>query len=254
MNRISFFFSLLALNPFHPHAGSCDAGESRNTIRVVGEATVAVMPNYAVINLEVITRNKNLAQAKLDHQNRVEKVIAAAKSFVLEMKYITTLTAKIDKQFLEAEGADAKKTSAERFIGYDMSQKIVVYLYELSNYKTLLDKIVSNAFVSLKDVDFRHTENRKYQDQARVAAVKAAREKAVLIAGAVEQKIGRALKIDENPDWNSWSGNPSISGASGLENQYIIGGIEVTTGPETVYPVAGLITFREKICTAFELQ
>ncbi len=251
MNYKPLILALAALLPVHLLAGSCDAGDSRNTIRVVGETVVSAMPNYAVINLQVWSRNKILLAAKQENKLRMGKVIQAAKSFGLESKDITTHTMKIENQYIPAEGVDAKKSSAERFVGSDVTQVVDLILYDLKNYQPLLDKIVGAGIASLKDVDYRNTENRKYQDQARVAAMKAAREKAVMMADALDQKVGKALKIDEDADA---SGYRTISGASGLENQYIIGGIYLSQGPETEYPVAGLITYRQKVCVSFELQ
>jgi uncharacterized protein len=49
----------------------------------------------------------------------------------------------------------------------------------------------------VEGVEFRTTQIRKYKDQARAAAIRAAREKAVALTAEIGQTIGKAYSIEE---------------------------------------------------------
>ncbi len=58
--------------------------------------------------------------------------------------------------------------------------------------------VLKNGATHLFGVDYQTTELRKYRDQARKMAIKAAKEKAVLLAGELEMNVGTPRQISES--------------------------------------------------------
>jgi uncharacterized protein YggE len=119
---------------------------------------------------------------------------------------------------------------------------------DVSKLTPLLTKVLEVGATKVLGVEYRTSNLRKYRDQARSMAVKAAREKAVAMAGDLDQKIGKPHTITETPyygrDWNyygSWwyfrssGGAANVSqniasdpGSGGTSEDIAIGQIAVT--------------------------
>jgi hypothetical protein len=87
---------------------------------------------------------------------------------------------------------------------------------------------------------------RKYRDQARELAVKAAREKAEALARALGQDIGRAQQIEEVPDMNY-----QFSGGMLSNSSYESSAPAKVAGPSMA---AGQKTISASVTVQFELN
>jgi uncharacterized protein YggE len=63
----------------------------------------------------------------------------------------------------------------------------------------LLESLIKAGVNRLDSIQYETSDLRKYRDQARDLAVKAAREKAEALANALGQSIGKANLIEETP-------------------------------------------------------
>jgi uncharacterized protein YggE len=75
-----------------------------------------------------------------------------------------------------------------------------VTLRDLSKLDVLLEYLIKAGVNQIDSVEYETSDPRKYRDQARDLAVKAAREKAEALAGALGQSIGKANAIEETSD------------------------------------------------------
>jgi uncharacterized protein YggE len=107
-------------------------------------------------------------------------------------------------------------------------------------------------------VDFQTTEFKKYREQARELALKAAREKAEKMATVLGQAIGAPLQINENyggspwwyySSWWGWSG-----GRSHGMSQYNVQVDRGSAGEITDTIVLGKLTIKANVTVTFELK
>jgi uncharacterized protein YggE len=121
----------------------------------------------------------------------------------------------------------------------------------------ILEKVLKGAIEAgangIDGVQFRSTDLRKHKDQARLMAVQAAREKAVDMAGALGQKIGRPRTISEQPsNYNGWGGwwgyYGNVTAQNAVQNA---GPAQDATGEVTAL---GQIRINAKVMVAFELK
>jgi uncharacterized protein YggE len=105
-------------------------------------------------------------------------------------------------------------------------------------------------------VDFQTTELRKYRDQARELALKAAQEKAEMMAATLGQKIGKPLQINEvtigAPWWysSSWWGYGRQTGMT----QNVTQNAGDNQGETSDTIALGKISIRANVTVTFELQ
>ncbi|UCD64677.1 MAG: SIMPL domain-containing protein, partial [Candidatus Zixiibacteriota bacterium] len=76
-------------------------------------------------------------------------------------------------------------------------------------FDDVLTSVVAAGATHIRNIDFRTTELRKYRDQARAVAIKAAEDKARNLAAELGRQIGEPLKIQEGRSsshfwYNSW--------------------------------------------------
>lgn len=81
-----------------------------------------------------------------------------------------------------------------------MTKKVVIVLRDVAKAEPMLSEIFKSGISHIDGLDFRSTQIRKYKDQARALAMKAAQEKASAMAREIGQTIGKAHSIEEQSD------------------------------------------------------
>ena len=206
---------------------SCSA-EARQSapppsIEVTGQAEVRVPPDEVIFTLEVERTDKDLPTAQRMTDDSVRQILAIARRFdtppqdvktdyiSVEMKYSTDL---IDD---DADGADAKKVKRV-FVGYAVSKTVVLRSARIDRFEALFTELLKAGVSKVDRVEFRTTQIRKYKDQARAQAIRAAKEKAEAMTREIGQSIGKALSIEEAGERNNAASNNFSTVVSGNFN------------------------------------
>lgn len=168
-------------------------------ITVSGEAEVKTVPDQVVLTLGLVTSDAELAKARNLNNERVKGVLAVAQQVGISPANVQTDFLNIDPNW-----RDGGKFTVRR--------KILVTIKNVAKWDDVLTRMVQNNRAnSVQGVDFRTNNLRKLRDQARDLAIKAAREKAVALTGALGAKVGRVMTINEGyandysgSYWNEW--------------------------------------------------
>ncbi len=166
------------------------ANESIGTIAVSGESEVKVAPDEVVITLGIETRNKDLAEVKRLHDNRLKDVITRIAATGVANKDIQTDYVRLEPEY-------NTNPTPKLFLNYLQQTTLVVTLRDVSKFEALLTAALKAGVEFVHGVDFQTSELRKHRDQARILAVKAAKEKAVAMATELGQKVGKPRSIQE---------------------------------------------------------
>ena len=209
-------------------------------ITVTGQSEVNVVPDEVVITLGVETLDKKLSAAKTQNDASVKKILALAPQYQIEAKYVQTSQISISPRY------QGGSWGGSNFIGYEVEKTIVFILKDVSKFEEFLSGVLEAGANSVQGIQFRTTELRKYKDQARAMAVKAAKEKAVAVSAELGQKIGKphTIKEEELSYYNS-----------GLSNSYndlrdAGQGAEQSEGTIAL----GQISVKAKFTVSFELE
>ena len=168
-------------------------------VRVTGTAEVKVVPDRAVIELGVQKESPNASQAKSAEDAASRRILAALRAGGIDEKDIQTtyLSLQPNRRY-EKE----KKVWISFFVA---EQTFTVTVRDLGKLDGLLQSLIHAGGNSIDSIRYETSDLRKYRDQARELAVKAAREKAQALAAALGQEIGKAQYIEEVPA-NQYSG------------------------------------------------
>ncbi len=77
------------------------------------------------------------------------------------------------------------------------SQTLTVTLRDLSRLDAVVESLIKAGANRVDSIEYENSDLRKYRDQARDLAVKAAQEKAQALAHALGQEVGKAYSIEE---------------------------------------------------------
>ena len=185
----SLLFGLALLSPLSP-ALAQSATPAPRTVTVTGEAEIQVVPDEAYVTLGVESVGKDLAATKKQNDGAVQRVLASVgKNGVKPADAQTDYTA--------VEPRYDPNAATPTVTGFAVRKNISVKVRDLKR----LEAVVSDALLaganSITGVTFQTSKLREYRDQARLAAIKAAKEKAVLLAGALDQGVGAPVNILE---------------------------------------------------------
>lgn len=167
-------------------------------VRVVGTSEVKVVPDRAVIKLGVEKQNISASLAKQAADSAARKILASLRAASVDEKDIQTTFLSLRPQFDYRKGM--------RISYFVAVETMSVTVRDISKLDTLVDSLVKAGGNRIDSIQYETSDLRKYRDQARDLAVRAAREKAEALAKALGQGIGKACSIEEIPEPNYLSG------------------------------------------------
>jgi uncharacterized protein len=162
-------------------------------VRVMGTAEVKVVPDRAIIELGVQKESPSASIAKSAEDAAARKILASLRAQDVDEKDIQTTYLS-----LRPETTYQKKVRISYFIA---EQTLTVMVRDLTKLDAVLESLIHAGGNRINSIQYETSDLRKYRDQARELAVKAAREKAQALAMALGQDIGKAEYIDEVPEY-----------------------------------------------------
>jgi hypothetical protein len=229
-------------------AESQAATEQPGVITVTGDAEVRVVPDEVVLTLGVETWDVDLELAKRENDDRVRRVVEMAKRHGVRAEHIQT-------DYIDIEPRYEDNYEKRGFVGFFVRKTIVVRLRDISRFEDLLTGVLEEGVSYVHGIQFRTTELRKYRDEARTLAIRAAREKAVALAGELGEEVGRPRTVQEDHvgwwGWyNSWWGARWGGGMAQNVVQEVGGG----SMPEDGSLAPGQITVNARVTVSFALE
>jgi uncharacterized protein len=185
-----------------------------NVVSVTGDAEVKVIPNQVLLSLGVETRDKSLPPAKAKNDSAVRSVLNAIGKFQIDPTDVQTDVIRVDIRY---------NGSVETVVDhYVVEKSIAITLKDVSKFEPLLSAVLEAGANHIYDVEFMTTELRKYRDQARALAAKAAIEKANDLADAAGLKvIGKPTSLSTySYGGGAWYGRRNSSGFTAAQNSY----------------------------------
>lgn len=179
---------------------ACPLAQAFGDISVSGSADVKVAPDEIYLRVGVETRDENLDRAKRENDESMSKSLAFLKSSGVNEKDVQTDFISIDPEY---ENNSFSRTTP---ITYVVRRSIQVKLIKVDSFESILTGLLTNGVNTVLGIEFRTSELRKYRDQARAMAIKAAKEKADAMASELGVKRGKVTNVSAN-DEGGWFEN-----------------------------------------------
>lgn len=188
MSRLKFFALALAMLQFTGLAVAEDRLPPR-VVRVVATAEVKTVPDEVVIELGVEKQSAEASTAKRLADAAARNILADLRKNGVDEKDMQTTFLALRPQFNYRKGMRISYFVAEQTISFTVR--------DLPRLDSLLESLIKAGGNRIDSIRYEVSDLRKYRDEARDLAVKAAREKASALARALGQEVGKAYSIEE---------------------------------------------------------
>ena len=226
----------------------CDPARS---IHVSGTAVVNVLPDRALIQLGVQSNGKTSKEVQARNASTISNVINAVKSLGVEARDIST-----DWYIIEPVYQPYDSLYID---GYRINNIVSITMRDVSRASEAIAAAFQAGANQVVNVEFYTSELRKYRDQARELAMKAASEKAIALSRAGGAETGCVLNISEN-SWSYYNGrnwwyggnNQNMWTQNVVQNAAPSGGETPSSDDSPVS--AGQISIRAEVKVTFALK
>jgi uncharacterized protein len=237
MSRITAIVALgLAVAPWVNAQQNCI---HPRMISVTGTSEIKVIPDEAILILGAESHDKDLAVAKANNDKSINKLLSLAHSVGIDAKGIQTSALSMGPEYSEEK--------IPKLLGYQVSQTITLILKDLSKYEELLTGALKAGINRVNGINFTVSDTKKYKEDARLKAVRAAREKATAIAGELGQTIGKPWEVTEEAEYDA-----TANLASNMSP--FIAGLPEERIPGAPVIAGGEVTIRSSVRVSFQLE
>lgn len=165
---------------------------SGTRLDVSAHGEVKRVPDVAVISAGVTTQSVDAATAMRENAARMSRVLAALKRSGVADKDISTSSISLSPQYRYNNNQPPVIT------GYQASNQVTVRFHDIGKSGAVLDVLVKEGANQINGPTLTLDDPDGARDEARIVAIKSARARADLYAGATGMKVKRIVSISES--------------------------------------------------------
>lgn len=214
-------------------AQAAEEKNTQKTLSVSGQSRVSAAPDFATINLGVITEDKDAKTAQKNNAAAMDKVITAIKASGVKEADMQTVNYSIYPKY-----DYIKETGESRIVGYSVSNSVNVTVRDLTKTGGIIDAAAQSGVNISSSISFGLSNYEEAYNEALKNAVLAAKKKADTIAGAMGVKLIAPISINEGYGYSPLSNyatyDMKMSNGS-VETPIQAGTIEITANVSIVY-------------------
>ncbi|EGQ9098960.1 oxidative stress defense protein [Vibrio sp. Vb0937] len=159
-------------------------------VTTTGYGEVTATPDMATFSVKVVDTTMTAEQAKLSVDKTVEEFLKSLSDAGLSKDHITSSNLYLAPQY------HYPKSGKAELVGYRASRSIDVTVTDLKNLNQYLDMALEAGINQVDNIQLKVSNQAEYQQKARMAAIKDAREKAGSLATGFEKKLGDVWQIN----------------------------------------------------------
>lgn len=164
------------------------------TVEVIGNARMSVMPDEALVYLQIETRDKSAEEAKNKNALITANVISSLTNIGIAQESIQTENYNIYPEYDYEKGRD--------ITGYIASNYIKVITKDFTSVGKIVDSSVnSGALINYINFELSTEKSNEYKKLVLAEASKDSKEKAQAIADGLDKKLGSLISISSS-DYN----------------------------------------------------
>lgn len=202
-------------------------------VNVTGEGIVKITADGVDIRVRVETQGKEALQVKSENDQSIDKVIKFLRSQGIDSKYVQTEYVNLNKNY----------DYNSKTYNYNANQTLTIKLKDLKMYEGVMTGLLNSGINRIDNVQFTSSKMEALRADARIEAIKNAKEKATAYASALGQTIGKAVQISEQ---GTSSPQPPMYKARMMSMEMD------SAGGETIAP--GELVITTKIAVSFKLN
>jgi uncharacterized protein len=178
----------------------------QNYIEVTGKAQMDISPDIFYVQIQISEKD---SKSKISIDESEKAMIAKLKEIGIDMNKdlsVNDLSSSFQKHLIGKADINVSKE----------------YVLTVHNTNTLFKVFTGLESVGISNSRLLKVESSKiieYRNEVKIKAIQAAKEKASMLATAINQTIGRAIFIQENNQWQTSSRNSNIMFANSISDK-----------------------------------
>lgn len=190
---LSLFFYLAALtrNAWKSNDYIGKTEEFPHTITILGKGKVFTVPDIANISLGLKTEKKTVAEAQLENTKKMNKLHEELKKIGIPKEDVATTNYSVYPVY-------DWNTGRQQLRAYSVDQSVKIKIKDFEKIPNMLALIGVLELNQVGDLQFTVDNMDKYEQEARLVAVKNAKTKAETLAKEAGVKLGKIVSFDEN--------------------------------------------------------
>jgi len=208
---LAFAFSPLTAVQAQMPQPALEVAPGHTLLTVNAEGSTLREPDIALFNAGVTTQGKDAAEALAANARAMTQVIAALKRAGVAERDIQTSNLSLNPIYSDPERDAMMAAQASgrpytpppsgsqvaQIVGYTASNTVSVRHRKLDDYGAVVDTLVAAGANQVEGPNFQLDDPEPALDEARLDAIRTARQRAELYAGAAGLKVVRILSISE---------------------------------------------------------
>ena len=220
--------------------------DTESTIDVTGGAEIFAIPDEVLVSASIDTKGKTVLDASEQNDKLVQSVTEFLKKSGIEERHIRTEYLSLRPEFPQpsrgygnSNGFPPSVPNEEVLqpIGYTAVRSFSIVIRDVKKFESVYKGMLQLGVNRIDGVQFRTTQLRKFRDEARTQAVRAAKEKATAMAKELGVEISGVKLISEQSSQN----DPFRSNA--MQVAIPVGGESSSTGGEIAITASVRVVF-----------
>ncbi len=169
-------------------------------VTTTGYGEVVATPDMATFSVKVVDTTMTAEQAKQSVDKSVDEFLKKLSDAGLSKDNVTSSNLYLAPQY------HYPKSGKAELVGYRASRSINVNVSDLANLNKYLDMALESGINQVDNIQLKVSNQAEYQQKARMAAIRDAKEKAASLAVGFEKKLGDVWQIS----YNQMNGQPIL--------------------------------------------
>ena len=175
----------------------CVPSLATTQLDVTGKGIVSVAPDEATITAQVSLIDRDAGKAQVRASKEVDEMLSAIKSFSLKPNSLNA-----SELSLLPEYRWDRATDQQQFIGFRVTRTISFTIAEIDRLGAALSALANAGATLISSPAMGSSEAQDARDEALVKAVKDARKKLTLLAGAADKSLTSITQISEEAPYS----------------------------------------------------
>ncbi len=208
-------------------------------ISVTGEAHESIVPDQAVLNISLVSRNISLQEAKQQNDKLADKIVAITKELEIPKNDVATSNLYVSPEYNYENGRQQLK-------GYAVNRSLRITMKKLGIHEVLLSKVVEAGVDQVGGVEFGLADPESHMLKVRAKAFENAKAKAELLAKTAGMTLGKPISISLGGAQPPVMPMPMMAKASR--------GMDMAEEMSVAPSLPGMSTISETVSVTFELE
>ncbi|MDR1600737.1 MAG: SIMPL domain-containing protein [Oscillospiraceae bacterium] len=204
-------------------------------LSVNGTSIVSLEPDYAKITAGYAAENKDIRVARDETAIKMDGIIASLRTLGIEDKDVVTSSFSVDSVY------DYTKNYAV-VVGYRVNSSVTITVRDIDQVASVINAVFEAGSNQSYGLEFRSSKEGEVYREALKDAIKAAAEKARLMADAAGVTLGKLVSMGES--LNAYAPSPIYANAraemdsieaKGLGNSVMAGMLEISANVSLTY-------------------